>query len=193
MPAQSFMVTAVSTGHFHHPCQPSPSRKKRGRRQPAFGKRAVCLLSVRCCAWPLKWPPLRLARFPQPLFKGRSGCEMSGLCSCYCQVVLGAVTTALRNRPSVMDLRVVLDDVFRGRHDRNEFFGCLRGRGWEGYRWIVSASQQAWPPRDERGSGEGQWTGGLVFPGGVADFGEVAVDAEPDGGWCGILGDPAES
>ena len=106
MTAQSCTVTAVSTGHFHHPCQPSPSRKKRGRRQPAFGKRAVCLLSVRCCAWPLKWPPLRLARFPQPLFKGRSGCEMSGLCSCYCQVVLGAVTTALRNRPSVMDLRV---------------------------------------------------------------------------------------
>lgn len=129
MPAQSCTVTAVSTGHFHHPCQPSPSRKKRGRRRPAFRKRAVCLLSVRSCAWPLKWPPLRLARFPQPLFKGRSGCEVSGLCSWYCQVVLGAVTTALRNRSSVVDLRVVLDDIFRGRHDRSEFFGCLRGGG----------------------------------------------------------------
>ena len=31
--------------------------------------------------------------------------------------------------------------------------------------------------------------GGLAFPGGVAVFREVTMDAELDGGWLGILGD----
>ena len=65
---------------------------------------------------------------PQPVFKGRSGREVSGLCSWCCQVVPGPLTTALWKRPSVVGLRAVLRDVFRGRHDRNEFFGCLLGR-----------------------------------------------------------------
>ena len=57
-------------------------------------------------------------------------------------MVPGPLTTALWKRPSVVGLRAVLRDVFRGRHDRNEFFGCLLGRGWEGLRdlrWEVGA------------------------------------------------------
>ena len=173
---------------------PPPKRDEAdaGRLSAFFCRCAVCLLCVLLHV-ASGVAASAVGSFPSARFQGPFRFEVSGLCSCYCQVVLGPVTTALWNRPSVVDLRVVLGDVFRGQHDRNEFFGCLWGRGWEGYRWIVLASQQAWPPRDERGSGEGQWTGGLAFPGGVAVFGEVTMDAEPDGGWLGILGDSAES
>lgn len=76
--------------------------------------------------------------------------------------------------------------IFLGRHDRSEFFGCLRGREWEGHRWVVSASQQPSPQGmrevlEEKDSGQVGW----CLKAGAADFGEVAVDAEPDGGSVG--------
>ena len=111
---------------------PSPQRKSDAGRLSVLFQLSTSVPFVSClCLLHMSCEVYASVIGSFPHFKGRSGCDVSVPCSCYCQVVLGPVTTMLCNRPSVVDLRVVLGDVFRGQHDRNEFFRCLRGRGWE--------------------------------------------------------------
>lgn len=109
---------------------PPPKRDEAdaGRLSAFFCRCAVCLLCVLLHV-ASGVAASAVGSFPSARFQGPFRFEVSGLCSCYCQVVLGPVTTALWNRPSVVDLRVVLGDVLGGSMIEMSSSGAYGGGG----------------------------------------------------------------